>query len=155
MKPLTIGENFAAPKDPKKRRTPNTDKSKRERDAREVEERREANDWESARPGHMVALYAMCHEKIYGFIPNELDKGKEYALAVLSAARMLKGEFRGESKIMVEFIRWTWRREQSREKWRRERGQGGQRIGWRLQFNGSMVSDYRVDLARRKGNAER
>lgn len=154
-KALSIGESFAIPKEPKKPRTITTTKAKRDKDARECKERREQGDWAGARPGHFVALYGACHEKIYGFIPSELESGKEYALAILAASRMLRSEFEGKSEIMVEFMRWAWKREEGREKWRRDNGKSGQRLGWRLQFNGSLLSDYRVDLARRKGNAER
>lgn len=114
-----------------------------------MDEMRATQQWRNARAAHFVALYAACHEQVYGFAPAELDAGKEYAQAQLAASRLI-AQFGNDREEVLAFMHWTWRREESREKWRREQGTGGQRLGWRLQFHASLVSDYRVDVVRRK-----
>ena len=108
-----------------------------------------SGEWDGASPMEMVAAYALLHEHVYGVAPGELDpKSRMYAAG--AAARMLTGEFGGEPAEMAEFLRWTWDREAKREKDRRHNGRDGGRIGWRLQFGGAILTDYRVSRNRRR-----
>lgn len=110
-------------------------------------------DWSSARGTHLVALYEKLHEAVYGVLPAELD-GKNWALASAAAGRLVEKDFGGDPSKAVAFMRWAWRREQGRERWRRENGRDGSRIGWRLQFGGSMLTEYRISVARNPGGAK-
>lgn len=102
-----------------------------------------SGDWAGADGLHLVALYEMAHREVYGVEPLELD-AKARFLAVGAATRLTEKFFDGDYAGAVSFMRWTWHREQEREKWRRANGRDGQRIGWRLQFSAAMVSDYRL-----------
>lgn len=111
----------------------------------------ESADWEQAGGAHLVALYEWLHEQVYGVATAELD-ARTWALAAQAAARMADQQFEGDYGRAVVFMRWVWKREIEREKWRRENGKSGSRIGWKLAFHGSLVTDYKVDRARRSCN---
>lgn len=108
--------------------------------------RAKANDWRDAAPRHLVGLYAVLHEQVYGVAPAELvDAWKG---AVSAAAAMLKSEFKGDVPAFVEFIRWTWQRARRRKDKAVAEGGEVSRIGWVLQFKSrAMLTDYRVDMA--------
>lgn len=107
-------------------------------------------DWSTASEGHYVALYVVLHHKVYGLKPAELDDGAQYFQA-MRAAKAFYASTSLAPDDMVDFLRWTWAREEGRERWRRDNAKDGQRVGWRLQFGGAMLSDYRVDKLRRNG----
>lgn len=110
----------------------------------EADQMRGANDFTAARPRHFVGLYSLFHNHVYGVVPGELT-GKAWTAACLMAARILDREFAGDLNRFVSFIAWTWRR----EKRAHARATGDRRrMGWRLQFSPSLVTDYRVELAR-------
>jgi len=113
-------------------------------------ERLGTGNWVGAKPSSIVALYGVCHERVYGCSPAELSNGLTYLLATAAAARQTKEEFGGDPIRAVEFMRWVWVREESREKWRRENGRDGGRISWKLQFGKALVTDYRIAMARKK-----
>lgn len=102
----------------------------------------DAGDWSQARGTHLVALYAWLHEKVYGVETAELD-GKSWAAAASMAQRMVDSYFDRSFEKAVAFMHWTWRREQERDKWARANGRSRGRVGWRLQFSGTIVTDYR------------
>jgi hypothetical protein len=115
----------------------------------EAAERAQSGNWRGATGRHLVGLYAHLHEGVYGVAPAELD-AQGWAFASAAAARMTDRHFAGDLERSVLFMRWVWRREEDREKWRRANGREGGRIGWRFQFGAaSLVDDYRVDQARR------
>lgn len=116
----------------------------------EVLDSMKSGDWADARSVHFVALYAHLHEGVYGAPPAELSPSVRLRASGM-AARLLEKHFGGDRGEMAEFMRWTWTREKSREKWRRDNDRPGGRIGWRIQFNGALLDDYRVDIARTKG----
>jgi hypothetical protein len=116
----------------------------------ETRERMASGDWEGAAPRNLLALYALLHETVYGIAPGELTSATRL-YAAGAAGRMLKADFDDDAGAMAEFMRWLWGRERKREAWRRENGRDGQRIGWRLQFNTQLVTDYRLALARTQG----
>ena len=109
----------------------------------------ESGDWDAATGMHLVALYEFCHREVYGVEPLELGAdAKAWYSASSAAERLVKNFFEGDYGRCVSFVHWIWRREEGREKWRREQNRDGGRIGWRLQFSASAVSDYRVHGAR-------
>jgi hypothetical protein len=108
----------------------------------------ETGDWSSARAGHLVALYDKMHLKCYGVPCSELGPAERFNAAMM-AANLVKREFNGDFKKAVIFMQWVWTREISNEKWRRENGRtDARRIGARLMFTGSLLTDHRVALAR-------
>lgn len=111
---------------------------------------REAGEWGDFAPGHAVALWAACHQRVYGAAPAEADDAREYAQATFAARRLMQREFGGAPGALLDFMRWAWHREQGRERWRRQHGKEGGRLGWRLQFGAAMVSDYRLDAERKR-----
>lgn len=114
----------------------------------EMREMNKAGDWERASGGHFVALYEALHLTVYGVEASELGAVKEWQQASAAAGRMLAAQFGDDPVRMLAFVRWTWKREQKTEAWRRENGRSGRRVGWRLQFGNSLVTDYRLDEAR-------
>ncbi len=119
------------------------------RNAEQMRRMMEGRDWGQARIGHIVALYAWCHEKVYGVPAKELT-GYAYTQALLAAKRQVLKEFEGSLQAAVAFIRWTWQREAWRERKRREEGSRDSfRISWRYQFGPALVTDYRLDKARK------
>jgi hypothetical protein len=123
-----------------------------EKAAEEAAERIRSGEWEGARALVYVAAYAALHERIYGVEPSELSP-KERVYAAGAAGRMLVDEFDGDEGAMADFLRWTWRREKDREDYRRKtKSESSFRIGWRLQFGGSILADYRVAARRRAGS---
>lgn len=111
---------------------------------------RASGEWREARPAHFVALYAWCHEQVYGVAPAELD-GAAWLNAASAAARMMRAEFDGDGEALAEFMRWVWRREQAREKRRRAQQRDDVwRVSWRAMFTQRfLLTDYRIDRARR------
>lgn len=114
----------------------------------EVDAMVKADDFKKAGGKHFVALYAKLHLKVYGAEAEEMGPQDRLA-AVSSAGRCLATQFEGDGDLMADFVVWAWQREDGREKWRRETGNGGRRLGWRLLFSSTLVADYRVEAARR------
>jgi len=118
----------------------------------EADEMLRSGNWEGAGVRHLVAAYDRCHTRCYGVEPAELGPSERFNASML-AATMLKREFNGDLVGMVEYMLWAWERELDREKWRRENGRDGGRIGVRLMFSGALLTDYRLHLARRGRSA--
>lgn len=104
--------------------------------------------WSEATAKHFVALYADLHFRVYGIEPADLDP-KQRLAAVSMASSMMQNEFGGSAIEMAEFVRWAWSREKERETWRRENGRQGSRLTWRFQFGRSLLTDYRLERARK------
>jgi hypothetical protein len=106
--------------------------------------------FDSAKASELVGLYSLLHALVYGVRPEEL--AVEWTSAVAAARRQLVSQFDGRPSRLVAFLRWTWKRESKREKKRRSNGASEvYRVGWRLQFGNSLLTDYRVAVARRGG----
>jgi hypothetical protein len=123
-------------------------KDQRRRAIVEMDAMAESGDWSAAKGHHLVALYAWCHNAVYGVEPLELDS-RAWAIAGTCATRMVEQHFDQDPGKAIEFMRWAWDREREREEWRRANGRSGRRIGWQLQFSGSLITDWKLDIARR------
>ncbi len=98
----------------------------------------ERASWERALPRHLVGLYAVLHEQVYGVEASDV-LGDAWPGA-LSAATRLMGELGGPEAV-VELLRWTWARERAQSPSRR----GTWRVTWRVQFcQRSLVVDWKV-----------
>ncbi len=110
-----------------------------------------STDWTDARPVDFVALYVWFHERVYKVAP--LMSSQERHLAALMVGRVLNSEFSSNNADMAVFMRWVWKREWERMRWLKEQNRPqGRVIGWRLQWCNSMLTDYRVDCARWRGD---
>ena len=105
--------------------------------------------WSEATALDFVALYAILHKSVYQVEAVELGP-TERLHAAGAARRLMKKEFGDVSSLMMFYMRWAWTREEGREKWRRDNNRDGGRLGWKLMFNGSLLTDYRVSAKRRK-----
>jgi hypothetical protein len=137
-----------ARKGPKKHGVVGVGKKAWEKARGEAREMMGGADWSAATARHFAALYEILHEIVYGVSPAEMTP-KLRSLSSIWAAQMLKRDFGGEPVEMASFMRWAWNREKEREEWRRVNGREGGRIGPRLMFSGSMVTDHHLHLARR------
>ncbi len=120
--------------------------------ARYIEETKQLlkdGNWADSHPGHYVALYFLLHEAVYGVSPIDLTS-KDRKKAFFLASRLLKLEFADDKLEMVGHMKWAWSREEQREKWRRSNGRAGSRITWYRMFNGSLLTEYRIDKARHR-----
>lgn len=104
----------------------------------------QSKTWASAPPAAIIGLYSLLHTRVYGVMPAELD-GPDYMPAVQAAKRACN-----ELTTLgtYELLRWTWRDEEQRDKKRRESNAPSTRIGWRLQFHASKITDFRVHQTR-------
>lgn len=116
----------------------------------ESEQMMSLGEWGEARPRHFVALWAICHKRVYRVDPTSELKGLVWKSAIKAAATMLRNEFNEDSEEMATFIRWCWIKEDSKDKWCKSQNiTRSVRIDWRKQFNGAMLADWRVELARK------
>ncbi len=121
-----------------------------ERAMREMAEMIAKDDYAAAKPIHLFALYCQCHAHTYGVMPVETGP-KDCKLACFAIGRSLKAFFDGDVVEFVDFIRWTWRRETASLARRKATGgaDNGFRIGVGYQCSAKLVTDFRVDLAKR------
>lgn len=124
--------------------------SRFDRTRAEVERMMKSGEYEGATATHLVAYYALLHERTYDVEPAELTPTARF-IAVGRCAAFVKREFGGDYVDAVEFFQWVWEREMKREASRRQRGQETRRIGINFMFSGHLLTDFR--LARR-GNRD-
>lgn len=117
----------------------------------EVRERMKRKDWEGMTPGKLVALYWLCHEKVYGVVPVEIDTAAAWERAMKVAGAMVKRHFDSDMERAITFMRWVWTREAEREEWRRSNNRDGQRLNWRNQFaQDFLITDWRAAAMRHR-----
>lgn len=106
--------------------------------------------WADITAGQLVALYWVCHARLYGVVPSELDTASGWSQAMKAAGNMVKRQFDGDVQVAVRFMRWCWHREREREEWRRVNKVSGKRLIWQQQFLWpSLISDWRAEKIRR------
>jgi len=116
----------------------------------DASKRMQSGDWIGSQCRTFLAAYAILHEQIYGIEPEELTPSERFfALAVIS--RFFHHKFNDDPNLLAAFMRWTWIREKRTEEWRRANRQPGRRLGWRYQFSGSCLTDWKLDVARGRG----
>lgn len=93
------------------------------------------------KPEHLLGVFALMHERVYGVSPDDLADGWKPAVV---AVRKMIASFGGEPTRVLDLLRWTWRREAEREKAAAGTGKVRSRLTWRVQFACSaLVVDYR------------
>lgn len=126
--------------------------SRRKQYIEEVRERMKRKNWEGMTAGKLVALYWLCHERVYGVTPVEIDKASTWTSAMKQAGSMVQKHFDGDVDRAITFMRWCWTRELEREKWRRDNGKEGRRLSWQNQFiHHHLITDWRAAAMRRQG----
>ena len=124
--------------------------SRRKEYIAEVEQRVISKDWTGMTAGKLIALYFVCHVKVYGIEPAELNRAATWETAMMAAGGMVRDHFEGDVQVAIKFIRWTWTRENEKEQWRRKNDKGGRRITWVNQFRHDyLVSDWRAEKMRK------
>ena len=119
----------------------------------EARSRVEAENFEGVKPSIMVAIYCLCHEKVYGQWPIDLDDDVEWRLAMFTVKRLADKYFPASSVPMVEFLVWAWDREKDTERWRQANGRESKRLVWRWLFSARMVAEYRLNRERPATNS--
>jgi len=114
----------------------------------DAEKRSASGDWDGVGGATLVGLYAVCHRMVYGVPPADLAERASFARAAKIAAGCMHKHFADDRDAVVEFVRWSWVREEGREQWAARNGQTRNRLGFLLQFSPSLVTDYRVDQQR-------
>lgn len=109
-----------------------------------------SGDWSAATGATLVGLYAYCHREVYGVAPLELDQQAALRAAAKHALDFVVTHFEADFDAAVEFVKWSWMREKGREQWAAREGKERGRMGWRLQFSTRLLTDYRVDMSRRR-----
>lgn len=149
-KPITESESSSLLGVQHKRKLGGIGSGKREnllRDARDRMRRKGDLKWDGASPAHLVAVYYMCHERVYGVVPAELDQAKAWKLATVAASQLVRDEFGGSFASALVFVRWVWEREEQRRL--SNRTTEAWRISWQQMFRKrSMLTDWRVAMAR-------
>lgn len=117
---------------------------------RNAESRAKSGEWDGSNGAILVGLYAMLHVRVYHVRPEELAAQVEFRRAASAAKRILSTHFREDADAMVEFIKWSWKREQKRAEWARQQQRDRGRMQWRFMFAASMVTDYRAEMHNEK-----
>lgn len=105
--------------------------------------RTETGQWDGARPGEFVALYALLYEMVYGTAPTHLTPAVRFA-AVCAAHTALRRDHDGDPVRMALYLRWVWTREAERHAWRLSKQIEPRPLGWRLVFGPVFVAEWRV-----------
>lgn len=109
-------------------------------------------DYADMTPGRLVALYWLCHERVYGVAPTELNTAAAWNRAMKSAGKMVAEHFDGDVQRAVVFMRWVWNDERRKEEWRRANKRNGRRITWQGQFvRDYLITDWRASVMRARG----
>lgn len=133
----------------KRKKLGGTGKAKREQLLSDVRDRMRSKSerkWDRASPAHLVAVYYLCHERVYGVVPAELDQDKSWKLATVAAAQLVRNEFGGSFAAALDYVQWVWMREDRRAG---TRAKTEWRVTWRQVFGRrSLLTDWRVVRAR-------
>ena len=106
---------------------------------------RDTKSWVAAKPGHLVALWAWCHERVYDVAPTEDLQPAQFSRYCIKAALVLRKSFDGNVEQVTGFMRWTWAREQLR--FARRDPFDYRRLGAGLHFSSALIGDWRVATA--------
>lgn len=105
-----------------------------------------ADDFTNADALHFLALHNLLHEQIYGVLDVDME-GRSLRVVRSRVQKMLNAL---GSKAMLEFVRWAWNSERSREAWRRDNFFEQGRMGAYKLFSRHKLVEYRLSLARQK-----
>lgn len=110
----------------------------------------ESGDWSEAESKHLIGLFIVLFERVYGVPCSELS-GPSRFYAAKQAGELLEERFDGDAGAMVHYMRWAWEREAEREQWRRQNRRDGATMNWRWMFApGKTLDEYTLAQARRR-----
>lgn len=116
----------------------------------DAKRRAKSGDWEGSKGATFIGLYALCHEMVYGVVPDELYEQQTFRAAAKFALKVLRDRFEDDADQCAAFMRWSWEREKRKHTWAQANGLDRNRLGWKLQFATTMLTDYRVALSQKK-----
>jgi hypothetical protein len=96
--------------------------------------------WHELEPRDVVGLHLVLHEHVHA-VDDPLD-AKQLIGAVTSAKRLV--ERLGGVEAAVDFVRWAWARNVSRNRWAEENGREPYRLTWWALASQRTVADYLV-----------
>jgi hypothetical protein len=109
-----------------------------------------SGEWEGAKGSTLVGLYALCHQLIYGIVPEELRELPAFRGAAKQAAGFVHAHFGDDYGAAAAFVKWAWEREKKKHVWALKNGATRNRMSWRLQFSASLLTDWRVERQPRR-----
>lgn len=120
---------------------------------REIDERIQLGDYSDLQLDHYIALFCWMHEAIYD-VDCVDETRREWNVAVAQVRRMLEEEFDGKDEDLLNYMRFTAKREEEKELWRRSNRRPGKRMRWRDFFLlTTALADWRLHMARTEGTA--
>lgn len=117
----------------------------------DAERRAQEGTWDEARAPVLVGLYGVCHRLVYNVLPDELYDMGAFRGATRAATRMVHEQFEDGIEDAVQFVKWSWKREQSRAAWARSKSISRNRMSWHAQFSTGYVTDWRVEMSKATG----
>ena len=133
---------------PRKQRPPTNGGLQRKKVVDELSAMLESDEWGQARPVHLVELYCLLHENVYGVEALDLRGQLNRQACARMVLTMLRRDFDDEVPALVDYMRWSWQREESREEWRRRNNTGRRRLTWRIQFGGELLTEFLMQRVR-------
>ena len=126
------------------KRLPNVTKRGMNREIENINKRVQNDNWNNVQSRELVALYAWCHNDLYGVMPVEM-KPRIWLEARRAAKRLVSQEFDNNMAKVIAFFRWVWAREANSYKWKISKGYEIRRISWKNMFiHDYLLTDYRV-----------
>lgn len=104
-----------------------------------------SGEWDGAKGSSLVGLYALCHELIYGIVPEELRELASFRFAAKQAASFAHDHFDDDFGAAAGFVKWAWEREKRKHTWALKNGVDRNRLSWRLQFSAMLLTDWKVE----------
>lgn len=113
----------------------------------QLEDMLNSGDWTAAEPRHFLALYIKLYSRVYGVAPIFTTNERYFAICL--AGNCMKSHFDDDPTEFALFMRSTWKREEGKERWCREKSiQRNRSIGWRLMFSSALLNEYLIERAR-------
>lgn len=117
---------------------------------RDAKRRAASGEWDGSKGSTFIGLYAMCHEMVYGVIPDELYSAGIFKAAARNAANAMHEMFEDDPVKVVVFMRWAWAREKRKHEWAQQQGFDRNRMSWKWQFARNLLTDYRISLTQKR-----
>lgn len=112
----------------------------------ELERMLATDDWSKAQPIHLVRLYAMLHREVYKVEAAELRDPGTLRYGCFQAKKLIAEEAGGSLVTVVDFMRWSWEREEWKAIYReRHNCQHAKRLTLRAQFSFALWTDYQLN----------
>lgn len=110
-------------------------------------ERMQTGNWEEAHPLTFLALFNLCHERMYGVEALEIKEATKRKTLMFSVYQVIKEQFNDDCDEYAEFVRWLFEERERKDQWIRSKGDKTcVRINaWSL-TKLSLIADYKVSI---------